>query len=62
MPHGGLVFGCVVLLLDRSFLNSDTITDINAILAALFFLQVSNHERTHNSFIRSYMPLYAASA
>lgn len=62
LPHGGLVFGCVLLLLDRSFLNSDTITDINAIIASLFFLQVSNHERTHNSFVRSYMPLYAASA
>jgi hypothetical protein len=62
LPHGGLVFQTIVVMLDRTFLNSDVIIDINALLSSLFFFLILNHEREHNGMVLSNVTLYALSS
>ncbi len=45
IPVGGFAGLCAILVLDRVFLNSDFIIDVNAAVAAVLWSQISNYER-----------------
>lgn len=62
LPHGGLVFQSLLVMLDRTFFNSDVIIDVNAFLSSLFFLMILNHERNHNGAVVSKTTLYIVSS
>ena len=51
LPHGGLTALCVLLLLDRTFLNTDFIIDVNAVVVAVVACFAANHERAHNGVV-----------
>jgi hypothetical protein len=48
LPRGGLTALCVAIQLDRIFLNTEFIVDVNAVVAAVVASFAANHERTHN--------------
>jgi hypothetical protein len=48
LPHGGLTALCVALQLDRMFLNTEFIIDVNAVVVAVVACFAANHERAHN--------------
>jgi hypothetical protein len=45
IPIGGFSALCAFLLLDRVFMNSDFILDVNAVVASVLWSQVACHER-----------------
>lgn len=47
LPMGGLSPLCTLVLLDRVFLNSDFILDVNAAASSVLWAYVANHERNH---------------
>jgi hypothetical protein len=51
LPHGGLTSLCVALQLDRMFLNTEFIVDVNAVVVAVVACFAANHERMHNGMI-----------
>ena len=51
LPHGGLTALCVLLLLDRTFFNTEFIVDVNAVVAAVVACLAANHERAHNGMV-----------
>lgn len=48
LPRGGMLFVFILLLLDRTFFNTDFILDVNGLVACVFVLHIANHERNHN--------------
>jgi hypothetical protein len=57
IPIGGFSALCAFLLLDRVFINSDFILDVNAVVAAVLWSQVANHERFVSGI---HTPVYVA--
>lgn len=57
VPVGGLCALGLVLLFDRVFWGSDFILDVNAVVLAVLWGQVANHERHHFGFRTPVVPL-----
>jgi hypothetical protein len=51
LPHGGLTALCVAMQLDRMFLNTEFIVDVNAVVVAVVACFAANHERAHNGIM-----------
>lgn len=57
IPLGGFAGLCTLLVMDRVFLNSDFIIDVNAAVAAVLWSQISHYER-HTKELRA--PVFVA--
>jgi hypothetical protein len=51
LPLGGLNALCVALQLERMFLNTEFIVDVNAVVMAVVACFAANHERAHNGVV-----------